>query len=318
MPARRQFRVNALNGSRAPNGAVCNYSCDSACEMNGVEHFRVCMASKTILTTMATSSSTNITITPRIYRYLIARHGETNFNREHRVQGTLDESILTSDGTSQAAALGDYIASRQRRASDANSSSPPVTRTWCSPLQRCRQTYAAVVESCSSSAADDAHPLPDPTVHFDLREIELCEWQGRLRKEVAMEDATNWNVFKSNPQDLLLNNGSFAPVLDLWQRGINNWNAIRSDAASTDQKGSVFIMCHGGIGQSMLLSALGLTIDMYGKSRRYAFDNCDCFELEWAEGEDTASRWRRVHPVKGEWMSSSSARFAAGGLSCGR
>ena len=49
----------------------------------------------------------------KLRRYLIARHGETNYNKERRVQGTSDASVLTLDGISQASSLGVYIARRQ-------------------------------------------------------------------------------------------------------------------------------------------------------------------------------------------------------------
>ena len=65
-------------------------------------------------------------------RYILARHGETTFNKEKRVQGTIDEeSVLTLDGISQAAALGIHIALRQRGEAmdavddDADVPSPP-------------------------------------------------------------------------------------------------------------------------------------------------------------------------------------------------
>ena len=125
----------------------------------------------------------------RLRRFLLARHGETNFNKEHRVQGTSDASVLTSDGQCQAAALGVYIAHRQdgevKDDGDASAAAAPsIARTWCSPLGRCHQTYDAVSKACSSNKDN---PLPTPTIHSNLREIELCEWQGRLRQEIIVE-----------------------------------------------------------------------------------------------------------------------------------
>mmetsp|Transcript_10660 Transcript_10660/g.23564 ORF Transcript_10660/g.23564 Transcript_10660/m.23564 type:complete len:302 (-) Transcript_10660:137-1042(-) len=299
-------------------------------------------------TTMPPSS------TKHLRRYLIARHGETNFNKERRVQGTSDASVLTLDGISQAAALGMYLARRQAGividndsdenddgdhsgdGCNKNAAAPAIIQTWCSPLTRCRQTYAAISGCCSSKQNDNDnhHPLPNPTIHTDLREIELCEWQNRLRQEIIDEDSYNWNVFKRDPKMLRLNNGKFAPVLDCWDRGLKNWNAIRSNNAASlverkksnnnEEVGAIFIMCHGAIGQCMLLQALGIDIDMYGKSRRYAFDNCECIEIEWADEDECSVRWRRAHAPdmesskKFKWQSTSASRMASGGLSCSR
>ena len=146
-------------------------------------------------------------------------------------------------------------------------------------------------------------------------------------------------MFKKDPKQLRLGSDkSFAPVLDCWERGMKNWNVMRSDAANEgglpssstkareeleeskqEGSGAIFIMTHGAIGQCMLLLALGLSIEMYGKSRKYSFDNCECIEIEWADGDEHSTRWRRVHPVATKWeCTSASQQMASGGLSCSR
>lgn len=93
---------------------------------------------------------------PKLRRYLIARHGETNYNKERRVQGTVDEPCtLTLNGITQAKSLGVYIAKRiSGKVQDGdkadNDIAPPITQAWCSPLTRCKQTYAAISEVCST------------------------------------------------------------------------------------------------------------------------------------------------------------------------
>ena len=68
------------------------------------------IAAATITLTMALEPPQNA------QRFLIARHGETNFNAEGRIQGTLDTSVLTARGVRQAEELGCYIAQeRQQR-----------------------------------------------------------------------------------------------------------------------------------------------------------------------------------------------------------
>lgn len=222
---------------------------------------------------------TDANMSHRSRRFIVARHGETDFNRERRVQGTSNESVLTDKGVSQAKALGVYISKRGT-----------VARTFCSPLSRCRQSYAEISGICAANN----NPLPDPTILDNLEEIDLKEWQGRLRNDIMIEDKTNWDIFRANPCDLRLQNGTFAPVLDCFERAISNWNVIRSDAASNSAD-VTFIMCHGAIGQCMLLQALGLDKKEYGKSRGYALDNCECFEVEFESDEsEYSSRWRRI------------------------
>lgn len=274
-----------------------------------------------LLCSLMTATSFSSSTPGKLRRYLIARHGETNFNKERREQGTLDTSVLSFDGISQAAGLGVYIARRQAgevkedTGGDGASvvASLPIARTWSSPMTRCRQTYAAV-SGCSSSYG---HPLPNPTIQSDLREIELCEWQGRLTQDIAEQDSENWNIFLNNPSMLRLDNGRFAPVLDCWERGLENWKAVLSDAASEEREGErsvIFIMCHGGMGQCMLLQSLGVDIDMFRKSSDYGFDNAGCIEIEWADGEELSRRWRRVHPRVTDWQSSSESQRVAEGV----
>ena len=234
-------------------------------------------------------------MTQKSRRFIVARHGETDFNRERRVQGTSNESVLTEKGVSQAKSLGKYISKRGG-----------ITRTFCSPLHRCRQTYAEVSGLC----AVNNNPLP----------VELKEWQGRLRGDIMIEDKTNWDIFRANPCDLRLQHGTFAPVLDCFERANSNWDVIRSDAASNSAD-VTFIMCHGAIGQCMLLQALGLDKKEYGKSRRYALDNCECFEVEYESDESKySSRWRRIDlsQTASDWKSTYASQLVATTLASSR
>jgi len=116
---------------------------------------------------------------PKLRRYLIARHGETNYNKERRVQGTVDEPCtLTLDGISQAKSLGMYIAKRLNgeMPDGDNRRGPTIIKTWCSPLTRCKQTYATISEVCSTytntNESSTRSTLPTPTIHNNLHEIE--------------------------------------------------------------------------------------------------------------------------------------------------
>jgi probable phosphoglycerate mutase len=110
--------------------------------------------------------------------YLV-RHGETEFNRERRLQGHVD-SPLTELGLRQAEAVGRRLGELVGR-----------ERGWrivSSPLGRARRTAQIVARHLG---ADD--------VEIDPRLIELSwgEWDGKLRSELAAAHPdtfgrTNW------------------------------------------------------------------------------------------------------------------------------
>jgi probable phosphoglycerate mutase len=100
----------------------------------------------------------------------LCRHGQTVFNREHRLQGQM-ESDLTPLGRAQAEAMGNLLCDLVQRDTD---------RPWrivASPLRRARDTAGIIGAKLG---------LP---VEFDDRLMELTvgEWEGRLRADLQHE-----------------------------------------------------------------------------------------------------------------------------------
>jgi len=100
--------------------------------------------------------------------YLV-RHGQTEFNRERRLQGHVD-SPLTELGMRQAAAVGVLL--RELTAGE------PGWRIVTSPLGRARRTAEIVAEALGVAEVEE-----------DRRLIELSwgAWDGRLRAELEAE-----------------------------------------------------------------------------------------------------------------------------------
>ena len=100
----------------------------------------------------------------------LCRHGQTAFNREHRLQGQM-ESDLTPLGRAQAGAMGDLL-------HDLIARDPPAPwRIVASPLRRARETAGIIGARL------------DLPVEFDDRLMELTvgDWEGRLRSDLARE-----------------------------------------------------------------------------------------------------------------------------------
>ncbi len=95
----------------------------------------------------------------------VLRHGQTEWNRERRVQGS-SESHLTPLGRAQAAAQGRILAPILV--------ARPDMRLVCSPLIRTRQTAELAL----------AGALERVTYDPRLAEVHMGDWEGHLRADL--------------------------------------------------------------------------------------------------------------------------------------
>jgi 2,3-bisphosphoglycerate-dependent phosphoglycerate mutase len=103
---------------------------------------------------------------------LLARHGETDWNRDLRFQGHADPP-LNEEGRAQAAELAAALASEE------------LAAVYSSPLWRALETADAVA---------GAHGL-EPVAVEALREVDVGSWQGLTRTEVEQrfpEEYARW------------------------------------------------------------------------------------------------------------------------------
>ncbi|HTU68733.1 MAG TPA: histidine phosphatase family protein [Candidatus Baltobacteraceae bacterium] len=107
----------------------------------------------------------------------IARHGESDWNREGRYQGQR-ESHLTEVGIAQARALADALADSE------------ITRIIASPLARCVDTARPLTERLGLSLEQDR----------DLIEIAHGAWEGRLRADIVREDPEALRTWREHPE----------------------------------------------------------------------------------------------------------------------
>ncbi|PHY12668.1 phosphoglycerate kinase, partial [Caulobacter sp. B11] len=107
----------------------------------------------------------------------LCRHGQTEWNRERRLQGQA-EADLTPLGRLQAAAMADLLRDLTTRA-------PPADwRIVASPLRRTRDTAQAIADRLGLEVAFDDR----------LKELTVGDWEGRLYADVQRE---NPEAFKS-------------------------------------------------------------------------------------------------------------------------
>jgi broad specificity phosphatase PhoE len=92
---------------------------------------------------------------------LLARHGETDWNRDNRFQGHADPP-LNETGRAQAAELAAALADE------------PLAAAYSSPLRRALETAEIVA---------GPHRL-EPVAVDALREVDVGSWQGLTRSEI--------------------------------------------------------------------------------------------------------------------------------------
>ena len=106
----------------------------------------------------------------------LCRHGQTEWNRERRLQGQT-EADLTPLGRLQAAAMADLLLDLTAREPSAD------WRIVASPLRRARDTAQAIADQlCMKVAFDDR-----------LMELTVGEWEGRLYADVQRENLEAFN-----------------------------------------------------------------------------------------------------------------------------
>ena len=105
------------------------------------------------------------------------RHGETDYNRESRVQGLADSS-LTDFGRKQAAALAG-------RFKDVD-----ITSLYTSPLSRARDTANAIAEA---AGIEEITPIDE------FKELDCGVFQDQLLSEIKETSWDEWLLFLSNP-----------------------------------------------------------------------------------------------------------------------
>lgn len=153
----------------------------------------------------------------------VARHGETDWNREGRYQGQR-ESHLTATGRAQAEALAAALDSAE------------IGRIVSSPLARCRDTATPLSIATGIAVEDDAL----------LLEIGHGTWEGRLRSEIERDDPERMRAWRAHPQTVTFDGGeSLAGVYGRW----------RTFASKLEGNNSVAVITHDVLVRVAILDA---------------------------------------------------------------
>ncbi|HEY1728426.1 MAG TPA: histidine phosphatase family protein [Candidatus Baltobacteraceae bacterium] len=188
---------------------------------------------------------------------LVARHGETTWNKEGRYQGR-QQSPLSELGIRQASALADAMATFE----------PRIERIVSSPLIRCSQTAQLSADRLGLE------------VEIDDRLIEIGhgDWEKRLRDEIMSSEPQNWYLWKNEPSKITFSSG------DSMQKVAERWQSF----ASTVPVVPTLVVTHDAVVRSAIVLAQGLTIDDMWK---IPMENA-----AYAKFDATAEGWKLLEP----------------------
>jgi len=161
----------------------------------------------------------------------LARHGETDWNRDQRFQGHADPP-LNDHGREQARALAAQLAAEPER----------IEAIYASTLRRARETAKIVGASLE---------LPVET-HDGLREIDLGSWSGLTRTEVAEvfpEGFRRWLDYGPGWEDG-----------ETYEQMGTRVVATLLELASRHPNGRILVVTHGGPVRAAQASSVGISI----------------------------------------------------------
>ncbi len=205
---------------------------------------------------------------------LVVRHGLTSSTGK-ALTGWMPGISLDDRGQAQAAALGSRLAQ------------VPLAAIVSSPLDRCRETAAAIASRQERPAADPAGtqapvPAPDPeangsgppsaprsaAVQLDdrLGECRYGDWTGQQLRKLAHDPL--WKVVQAHPSAVRFPGPDGESMMAMQQRAVaavRDWN----DKLGKD---ATYLICsHGDVIKAILADALGMHLDM---SQRIQIDPC--------------------------------------------
>jgi len=172
----------------------------------------------------------------RVTTLLLARHGETDWNRARRWQGHADRP-LTDRGRAQAAALGDRLADIA------------LDAVYSSDLRRARET----AEAGALPHGLDVIELPE------LREVDVGSWEGLTRDEAESRFPDGFRRW--------LAGGTGWEDGETYAEMSRRVLAVVERIASDHEGGRILIVSHGGPIRAIHGAALGMDVEAYRRIR---------------------------------------------------
>ena len=172
----------------------------------------------------------------------LLRHGPTEWNRLHRLQGRSDLPLSPE---------GRALVARWRLPADMG-----AYRWWCSPLQRCRETASLLARAFS--------PPPDIAIEPRLIEMSYGAWEGSTLEELRSRHGEEMAQRESRGLDMQPPNGESPRQV---QERLQPWlKAVGGD------RQNCFAVAHKGVIRAVYALATGWTMER--KAPHRLADHC--------------------------------------------
>ena len=170
-------------------------------------------------------------------RLIFVRHGLSSFNKEGRIQGRNDLSILTREGRLQAESAGKII------------SSVPIDAIYSSPLKRASETTKIIVKEHQRDLK--------VTYTDDLLEVDLGPWSGLTKDELRKQYPEEVTIWEKEPKDLSItreNGTKFQPVKELFLQAETFLKSLFSIYSNSNK--TILIVAHNAILRCLILKLI--------------------------------------------------------------
>ncbi|MEB3224255.1 MAG: histidine phosphatase family protein, partial [Synechococcus sp.] len=192
-------------------------------------------------------------------RLLLVRHGETNWNREGRFQGTMDIP-LNENGQAQAAKAQAFL-------KDVN-----LDFAVTSPMSRPKETAEIILQ---------AHPNVTLATHPQLEEIGHGLWEGKLESEIEADFPGMLQEWKTTPETVQMPEGE--NLQQVWDRANQAWDEIVTQYSQTPNQVGL-VVAHDAINKVILCRVMGLQPkDIWAVKQ----GNCAVTVIDYLQGADS-------------------------------
>lgn len=169
---------------------------------------------------------------------ILARHGRTSANATGILAGRTPGITLDEVGTAQASAAAGRLAGLG------------IAAAFTSPLERCKQTAALLLEGTTLKAR----------VERGLNECDYGDWSGQRMKDLVKEDL--WKVIQAHPAGVRFPGGE--SMAEMSARSVAAVRGCDARVAAAHGDDVVWLaVAHGDVIKAVLADALGMHLDAF-------------------------------------------------------